>query len=142
MIVRPTIREAAILMLFAAIPALLTAWLHPRHPAWSWQRPEVAEVTPETVLRWDSPLWIDARESPAYAQAHVPGAVSLNETEWESSLPSLLAVWQPGRRVVIYCSSQSCDASRAVALRLQRELGMHDVFVLKGGWSAWMQMGQ
>ena len=139
MIIRSSLREAVLLLLLAAVPALLTAWLHPRRPEWSWHKPEVAEVALETVKRWDSVLWVDARESRAYAQAHVPGAISLNETEWERLLPDFMAAWQPGRRVVIYCNTEQCDASREVALRLRRELQVENLFVLKGGWTAWQQ---
>jgi rhodanese-related sulfurtransferase len=133
----PTLREAAWLMFLASIPALQTAWIHPNRPEWSWRRPEVAEVTAEAASRWNNVLWVDAREASAYAIAHVPGAVSLNETEWESLLPGFLPVWQPERPVVIYCSSEQCDTSRAVALRLRRELVLENVFVLTGGWTAW-----
>ncbi len=123
----------------ADIPALLTAWLHPNRPEWSWRRPEVTEITVEAAARWSNVLWVDAREASSYNRAHVPGAVSLNESEWENMLPGFLAVWQPERPVVIYCNSEQCDTSRAVALRLRRELALENVFVLKGGWTAWQQ---
>lgn len=139
MTARSTLRDTALLLLLAAVPALLTAWLHPRRPEWSWSKPDIEQVTPATVDRWASVLWVDARESKAYEQAHVPGAVSLNETEWERLLPGFLTAWQPGRRVVVYCNTGRCDASREVALRLRRELGTANVFVLKGGWTAWQQ---
>jgi rhodanese-related sulfurtransferase len=135
----PTLCEVAWLLLLATIPALLTGWLHPHRPDWSWKRPEVVEVTLETATRWGNVLWVDAREASAYATAHVPGAVSLNETSWENLLPDFVAVWQPEKPVVIYCDSKQCDSSRTVALRLRRELALENVFVLKGGWIAWQQ---
>ena len=40
---------------------------------------------------------------------------------------------------VVYCSSLSCNASREVARRLRKEAQLSDVFVLEGGWEAWMK---
>jgi hypothetical protein len=40
---------------------------------------------------------------------------------------------------VVYCSSLSCNASREVARRLRREAQLPDVFVLEGGWEAWLK---
>ena len=72
---------------------------------WSWTKPAIEQVDLNTVSGWTPPvLWVDAREAPAYAKEHIPGAVLLNETEWERLLPEFLQAWQPGRRVVVYCS--------------------------------------
>lgn len=132
------LRDCGLLLLLAVVPALLTAWLHPKHPDWAWSRPAVEQVTLDEVSRWAAPvLWVDAREAGAYAKQHVPGAVLLNETEWNRLLPGFLAAWRPESRVVVYCNTGQCDASEVVALRLRRELNLTDVFVLKGGWSAW-----
>jgi len=100
----------------------------------------VVEVDLAEVLRWTPPiLWVDARTAKSYETRHVPGAVLLNEDEWELHLPGFLAVWQPTGRIIVYCDSQACDASQAVALRLQRELKLTNVYVLKGGWAAWLK---
>jgi len=37
----------------------------------------------------------------------------------------------------VYCDGADCGTSRAVARRLKRELGVSEVYVLKGGWRAW-----
>ena len=73
------------------------------------------------------------------ATRHVPGAVLLNETAWTRLMPGFLESWQPGQRVVVYCNSERCGSSEEVARRLQRELNLPDVFVLKGGWAAWLE---
>lgn len=133
-------RQCGLLLLAAVIPALLTGWLHPRRPEWSWQKPAVIQVSLDEVARWQGAvLWVDARETRAYEQRHVPGAVSLNETEWNRLLPGFLEAWQPSAHIVVYCNSEQCDASQAVALRLKRELDLPEIHVLKGGWSAWQQ---
>ena len=82
-------------------------------------------------------MWIDARPGGDYTAAHVPGALLLNTEEWDSLLPAVLNSWSPDRKVVVYCSKQTCGASREVARRLREEAGLKNVFVLTGGWEAW-----
>jgi rhodanese-related sulfurtransferase len=133
-------RQAALLLSFALVPALFTAWLHPKRPAWSWTRPAVTELALADAVRLAPPvIWLDARPDEEYGAQHVPGALSLNEEHWEELLPKFMAAWQPGTRVVVYCNSQRCDASREVAARLRHELQIDNVFVLQGGWAAWLE---
>lgn len=135
-----TLRECAWLLLCATLPALLTGWLHPRPPTWSWTKPAVTEVSVSTVRAWSTKtLYVDARSAAVFRQHHIPGAILCNEDSWESALPGLLDLWQPGTRVIVYCDAASCSASQAVALRLQRELNLPDIYVLQGGWRAWQQ---
>ena len=126
-------------MLIATVPAMVTAWTHPKAAALSTKDPGISEVTIWDVSRWKTPhIWVDARRSGAFQKRHISGALLLNEGEWEKLLPRLLAAWSPGTRIVVYCDSEGCDASREVASRLQRELGISEVYVLQGGWSAWL----
>ena len=137
---RQLLRDCAFLLLLAAIPTLLAGWFHPQRPVWSLNKPSVAEVDLNEVTHWAAPiLWVDARTAETYQIKHVPGAILLNEGEWEQLLPGFLEVWQPNARIVVYCDSQACDASQAVALRLQRELKLAEIHVLKGGWAAWLK---
>lgn len=135
------LRQAALLVLLAVPPALLTAFLHPARPAWPGSAPALAadEVT-LTQTRSDpalaSALWIDARSAAAYAAGHHPGALRLTEADWESLLVPILDVWQPGRPLIVYCDSTSCAAASSVAARLRRELAADPVFVLHGGWQS------
>ena len=135
---RPWWRECVLLLLLAAAAAFASYWFRSERPPWT--KPGVAEVELGEVGRWKGGvLWVDAREGSAYEARHVPGAVLLNESHWAQLLPGFLERWQPGVRVVVYCDSQACDASQAVALRLKRELALSEINVLKGGWSAWRQ---
>ena len=137
---RKILRDCVFFLLVAAIPAALAGWLHPKRPDWNWSKPGVSEVNPDEVTHWATPvLWVDARTEKSYELRHVPGAVWLSEDEWERHLPDFLAAWQPTGRVIVYCDSQACDASQAVALRLQRELKLTNVYVLQGGWAAWLK---
>ncbi|HSY53869.1 MAG TPA: rhodanese-like domain-containing protein [Opitutaceae bacterium] len=133
-------RKVALLLVLALVPALVTAWLHPKRPALGWARPAVTELALADALGLAPPvIWVDARPDDEYGAGHVPGAVSLNEDRWDALLPKFLEAWQPGMRVVVYCNSQRCDASREVAVRLRHELQIDNVFVLQGGWNAWLE---
>ncbi|MFA5058661.1 MAG: rhodanese-like domain-containing protein [Opitutaceae bacterium] len=133
-------RQAGMLLLAAVVPALLTATLHPRRPAWSEARALAPEVPWSTVAQWQAQVvLVDARNATAYRRGHVPGAVSLEERHWEEQLPALLQAWQPGKRVVVYCDSEGCNAAQSVARRLRHELDAINVWVLKGGWDAWLE---
>jgi len=87
----------------------------------------------------DTAIWVDARPDDEFANEHVPGAISLNEDRWNELLPQFFAVWAPGKKIVVYCSSLSCNASREVVRRLRKEAQLSDVFVLEGGWEAWLK---
>ena len=84
-------------------------------------------------------IWVDARPDAEFARDHVPGAVSLNEDRWNELLPQFLAAWSPGKKVVVYCSTESCDLAREAAERLRKEAQVPEVFVLGGGWEAWLK---
>lgn len=134
------LRQAGSVLLLALVPALLATVLHPRRPAWSRDQALVPEVTWATVRDWRGlVLLVDARNAAAYRRQHIPGAFSLDERGWEGLLQAVVAAWRPGGRVVAYCDDRGCEASQSVARRLRRELGVNDVFVLKGGWSAWLE---
>ncbi len=134
------VRQALILAALALIPGLGQA-IYFRDKI-SWQSPVLAsEMISVTQARaWgESAIWVDARPDEEFGREHVPGALSLNEDRWNELLPQFLAVWSPEKRVVIYCSSQSCNASREVARRLRDEAQLKNVFVLEGGWEEWLK---
>jgi rhodanese-related sulfurtransferase len=108
----------------------------------SWQSAILPSelVTVDQARTWGgNAIWVDARPDEEFARDHVPEALSLNEDRWNELLSQFLAVWSPGKKVVVYCSSLSCNASREVARRLRKEAQLPDVFVLEGGWEAWVK---
>lgn len=140
---RNIFRQAFALLLLALIPALVSAFFNRD----LFQAPPLAadETTWEQVATWQrnaavataaAPhiLLIDARPAAAYREAHAPGALPLNEAQWEQQLPAIVEALRDNTRVIVYCDDTLCDASRAVAARLRRELALTDVLVLKGGW--------
>ena len=134
------VRESLILIALATLPAISEALYF--HDRVSWQSPIPASelVTVEQARAWgDSPLWVDARPDDEFARDHVPGAFSLNEDRWSELLPQFLPNWSPDKKVVVYCSAESCNAARDVAKRLRDEAQLQNVFVLHGGWEEWVK---
>jgi rhodanese-related sulfurtransferase len=131
-------RRAFLLLLLALVPAVFTGWLHPRKPVWNEAFDPIPVVTVAKLpaLPAAPALWIDAREADAFARGHVPGALNLNETHWETGLPAVIDAWSPERRVIVYCDGGGCQASRGVARRLRRELALTRIVILGDGWAA------
>ena len=134
------IRQILILAALALIPGLGEAVYFRQKISWQSSIPPSELVTVDQARTWaGNVIWVDARPDEEFARDHVPGALSLNEDRWNELLPQFLAVWSPGKKVVVYCSSLSCNASREVARRLRKEAQLSDVFVLEGGWEAWVK---
>ena len=95
--------------------------------SWRSAIPLSESVTVEQARAWaENAMWVDARPDDEFARDHVPGALSLNEERWNELLPQFLAVWSPEKKIVVYCSSLSCNASREVARRLRKEAQLPD----------------
>ena len=52
--------------------------------------------------------------------------------------PQFLQKWTPEKKVVVYCSSQSCNLASDVARRLREQKLPSEIRVLKGGWEEWL----
>jgi len=133
-------RQAIVLAVLALLPAAGEAIYFQDKISWRSPIPPSESVNVDQARAWgQNAIWVDARPDEEVAQDHVPGALSLNEDRWNELLPQFLAAWSPGKKVVVYCSSLSCNASREVARRLRKEAQLPDVFVLEGGWEAWLK---
>ena len=139
------VRQALILVALAFLPGIGQAIYFRDKVSWQSPVPASEMVSVVQARAWgENAIWIDARPDEEFARDHVPGAVSLNEDRWNELLPQFLAVWSPEKKIVVYCSSQSCNASREVAHRLrnQAQPPMQNVFVLEGGWEEWLKSRQ
>lgn len=139
-------RQALLLIALAFVPAIGEAIYFRDKVSWQTPVPSSEMVTVDQAKAWGATaIWVDARPDNEFEQEHVPGAISLNEDRWNELLPQFLPQWSPDKRVVVYCSSQSCNASREVAKRLREDAqlknndGKNCVFVLEGGWEAWLK---
>lgn len=132
--------EAFIIIALACLPAIGEGFYFRDKVSWQSAIPASELVTVEQARGWgDTAIWVDARPDDEFAADHVAGAFSLNEDRWNELLPQFLPNWSPGKKVVVYCGAQSCNAARDVAKRLHDEAQLKDVFVLQGGWEEWVK---
>src|SRR5581483_5100167 len=122
------LRQVIAILLLPLLPAVATAFWHPRKPSW-----QSDEVTLAVAAAWgDDLLWVDARPDADFAKGHIPGAIQLNEDRWDELMDGVLDRFSTSRKIVVYCSSLSCQTSHDVARRLREEAQISNVFVLKG----------
>lgn len=138
--------QALVLLLLSAGAGVAVHFLHPMAPAWYAVQapPEDDEVTPEQVQsKWNGQvLWLDARTEVLFSLGHIPGARLLNEQGFDAQLFELIETLQTNALpVVIYCAGEKCEASRKIKKRLTESLPVENVWVLKGGWPAWLAIG-
>lgn len=134
------IRQAIILIAIACLPAIGEGFYFRDKVSWESSIPSSELVTVDQAKAWgDGAIWVDARPDDEFARDHVPGAFSVNEDRWNELLAQFLPNWSPDKKVVVYCSAQSCNAARDVAKRLREEAQLQNVFVLKGGWEEWVK---
>lgn len=133
-------RQAIMLAVLALLPAAGEAIYFRDKISWRSPIPPSELVNVDQARAWgQNAVWVDARPDEEFVHDHVPGALSLNEDRWNELLPQFLAAWSPGKTIVVYCSSLSCNASREIARRLRKQAQLPDVFVLEGGWEAWLK---
>jgi rhodanese-related sulfurtransferase len=134
------ILQALILITVALLPALGEAMYFRTRVPWQSRVSASEFITVDQARSWgDNVTWVDARPAEEFESDHIPGAILLNEDSWNELLPQFLAQWSPNKRVVVYCSAQSCNAAAEVARRLRQEGGLGNVFVLQGGWEEWVK---
>ena len=134
------VREGLILIALAFLPAIGQGIYFRDKVSWQSPVPASEMVKVAQARAWsDGAIWVDARPDNEFEHEHVPGALLLNEDRWNELLPQFLAAWSPDKKVVVYCSTQGCNASREVARRLRNEAQLKDVFVLEGGWEEWLK---
>jgi rhodanese-related sulfurtransferase len=135
-------RQVAVMAAVALLPAAGEAIYFRNNISWRSAVAPSEMVTVDQARAWaDAAIWVDARPDDEFARDHVPGAISLNEDRWDELFPQFSTVWSPEKRVVVYCSAESCDLARDVAERLRKttQPPMENVFVLEGGWEAWLK---
>ncbi len=123
------------LVLLALLCAALSWTLRKTRPAEGLGPGEI-DVQTLSSMRASEILWVDARSAAKFESRHIPGALLLNQAEWERLVSNFYDQWQPGSHVVVYGEVDS-DNGHEVASRLREESAIEDVWVLKGGYEAW-----
>jgi len=138
--VRSVLRQGLILLGLAILPAAGHAIYFRDHVSWQSRIAESEMISVEAAKTWGADaFWIDARPDADYEKGHVPGAISLNEDRWSELLNQFLQ-WTPGKRIVVYCSAESCNLAGDVARKLREEAKLpNEIRVLKEGWEGWLK---
>ncbi|MES2706222.1 MAG: rhodanese-like domain-containing protein [Verrucomicrobiota bacterium] len=145
--IRRMLLQSAVLLALTALAGALTWHFHPERPE-LYLTQEAAHEGEITVLdalarqQKDGVVWLDARQAAEYRKGHIPGAMLLNEYDWENLLTAafeFIAQTPDERPVIIYCDGQKCAASHAVRKKLQETtpIGDREILVLRGGFPAW-----
>jgi rhodanese-related sulfurtransferase len=141
MVASRAISQALLLVALALVPAIGQALYFREKVSWQSSIPASELVTVDQARAWaENAIWLDARPDEEFSRDHVPGALSLNEDHWSELLPQFLQTWSPEKKIIVYCSAQSCNAAREVAERLRKEAQLpNDIRVLQGGWEEWVK---
>jgi len=134
-----TVKEGLIILAISVVSGAVAFFVHPKAPSFSAGD---LELELEQIDDLGPVFWVDARAGEDFERGHLDGAISLNVERWEELLLGFLDSWPPDTTVVIYCSSQACLRSHEVADRLQDELGVEEIYVLKGGWERLLEAGR
>lgn len=134
-----TLRQAALLVALAFLPAIGQAVYFRGKISWESRLSRDEAVDVDLARSWgNNATWVDARPDTDFEAGHVPGAISLNEDRWNELLPQFLAQWSPDKKIVVYCSTKSCNLAEDVARRLRTEVKLpNEIRVLSGGWEEW-----
>lgn len=94
----------------------------------------------EVANRVDSPsadlILLDVRETEAFLQGHIPGAINIPRGELELKVNEHLP--NPMLRIVVYCQYGKISTLAAATLK---ELGFDRAVALDGGFSSWKEQG-
>jgi rhodanese-related sulfurtransferase len=140
--VKALLRQSVVLLALALLPAAVQALYFRDKIPWQSRVAESDLVSVEVARGWGATaIWVDARPTAEFERDHVPGAISLDEDHWGEALSEFLAKqWSPEKKIVVYCSSQSCNLAEDVARRLREEAKLpNEIRILNGGWEAWLE---
>lgn len=149
--IRRALLQSAVLLALTALAGALTWHFHPERPelhliAESAGPEEISIADALKRQEKDGVIWLDARQLTEFQKGHIPGALLLNEYDWENLLTSafeFISQAPEGRPVIIYCDGQKCAASHAVRDKLRETpIGDRELLVLHGGFPAWAAAGQ
>ncbi len=156
--IKSALRQSLALTLAAILLGAAVNTIRPHGIA--WVRPEipvlVSESEGDSTDTADSPSlvvitleqaktffaqgmpFIDAREWDYYREGHIAGAFPVdNYMALVFTLDSLQGREAP---LVTYCDGDECGSSEELAYDLQAS-GFSNIYIFRGGWSAWKQAG-
>jgi rhodanese-related sulfurtransferase len=85
-------------------------------------------------------VFVDARSADAYAEGHIPGAISLPVNDFDEKIPKFWERYPLQEEIVTYCSGRTCEDGHHLA-RLLEEVGYERVRVFIDGYPGWAAAG-
>jgi rhodanese-related sulfurtransferase len=104
---------------------------------------EIIEVDLETAKKYFDEgeiQFLDARESEAYEEAHIPGALDWPYDQFDTYLEKYKDEITRETPVLCYCNGETCDDSFVLAESLMYEY-YQKVYLFKGGIEEWQSWG-
>ena len=97
-------------------------------------------ASPDQVQEWQATgedfVLVDARDTVQFAREHIPGAINIPYIEIRAG-----ALLPPrDRRIVVYCSSETCPISQYAYEALDR-LGYQEIYDMRAGLQGWKDAG-
>lgn len=112
-------------------PRISAAQKLPASMAWAEVKPLLAKG--EIVL-------VDARDTLAYEEGHIPCAVSLPMDSIHDRIAAFMAGVPKNKPLVIYCASIRCRLAHEEALLLGTQFGYAEVCEMPCGYAEWVVM--
>ncbi len=130
----PALKQAVLLLGVASLPAAATLFFDLK-----WEPPAEfhAAKAADVHAHLDHFVSVDVRDEERYEKAHIPGALSVKETEPDRGIDRIRTVWMPGKKIVVYGEGSGSDRALRVARLIKKELRTKEVLLLEGGWAAW-----
>ena len=145
----PLIRQLGTLVALALTLGTLAQTVSPNRIPWhaDWSRyvetkalaagltlATLADV--QDMVRAQTHLLLDARPVSDYDRGHLPGALSLPQTELDTFYPQIMPLLTPDQPVLVYCSGKECDESFLLSEFLRKQ-GHTNLSLFVGGYLAW-----
>jgi rhodanese-related sulfurtransferase len=89
-----------------------------------------------TFLDDPGTVFVDSRNCPDYAKAHVRGAICLTPEDVEHRFPLVEPLIPTESRVVLYCYGPECDMAERVGEFLAKK-GYKNMLIMSSGFTAW-----
>lgn len=107
-------------------------------PAAALNTPHLAWAQIQPLVTAGKVVLVDARAKATYNLGHIPGAVSLPSTSSADEVKAFARAYPSMTAFVVYCGSESCNASRQTAEALVRVGGFTSVSDMPGGYAEFL----
>ncbi len=143
--------QAGLVLLLGLALGVAVNGIRPQGLSWAqdWSATKAAAVPEDELITAEEALalhgkahviFIDARPAEAFAQGHVPDAVSLPYDPFATDLSERIARLPPDKTFIVYCDGVGCPLGNDLA-QLMRLDGLERVLVMSEGLGGWKAAG-